>query len=407
MSEEYDLEPYNIDLNIDESTVWYWNKENLKELFLKRKGIYSIKKRESTGVIEDWEMPALVWLAKVLRCDSRRLYKTLEMVRRGKAYTEVIKKTKNKDRKILIPQYALKRIQHKINAEILSGLIVIPNVFGFMKGDRRKCLEIHAKSKLILKLDLVDAFYYVTRELVFQFFNEYIPETKKHWHSYYVSRILTDLTTYEYAVAPRHREVEISPWPRYCKDPDSRNSHGPYEYVCHHKRSALPQGAPTSPKLFDLIWAQYDRKLIKLAESTNSKYSRYADNVYVSFNTEYVSMSIVNAVKRIIGGGWHRSQASFPFHRFAIEDLGKSVRALGYNIQNEGIYDTKEAKRKIRMSIFLVEKSLESQDLERALKHFQVLAGQINVSNKDTLPPILIEQYKSLRKEIAKRTHLH
>jgi RNA-directed DNA polymerase len=49
----------------------------------------------------------------------------------------------------------------------------------------------------------------------------------------------------------------------------------------------LPQGAPTSPVLTNIVCQRLDRKLYQLAISNNSKYSRYADDITFSSNQKF------------------------------------------------------------------------------------------------------------------------
>lgn len=52
--------------------------------------------------------------------------------------------------------------------------------------------------------------------------------------------------------------------------------------ICCHK-NALPQGAPTSPVLSNMICWKLDAQLQHLAKTTNSTYTRYADDITFSF----------------------------------------------------------------------------------------------------------------------------
>ena len=54
--------------------------------------------------------------------------------------------------------------------------------------------------------------------------------------------------------------------------------------ICCHK-NALPQGAPTSPIVANMISFKLDSQLQRLAKLTNSTYTRYADDITFSFTS--------------------------------------------------------------------------------------------------------------------------
>ena len=52
------------------------------------------------------------------------------------------------------------------------------------------------------------------------------------------------------------------------------------------ENGSLPQGAPTSPTLTNLVCQRLDKKLYKYAKSINANYSRYADDITFSANKQ-------------------------------------------------------------------------------------------------------------------------
>lgn len=58
-------------------------------------------------------------------------------------------------------------------------------------------------------------------------------------------------------------------------------------------RNGLPQGAPTSPHLSNLISMRLDRKLARLARQNGARYSRYADDITFSTNQTRFSPNLV------------------------------------------------------------------------------------------------------------------
>lgn len=60
----------------------------------------------------------------------------------------------------------------------------------------------------------------------------------------------------------------------------------------------LPQGAPTSPQISNLICYTLDKRLTGLANKMNIEYSRYADDI--TFSGSKIQRSIVNLIDKII-----------------------------------------------------------------------------------------------------------
>ena len=79
-------------------------------------------------------------------------------------------------------------------------------------------------------------------------------------------------------------------------------------------KGKLPQGAPTSPILTNMVCAPLDTQLTKLAKKYNLQYSRYADDItfstykadfpveiaYVDFNGVHVGTVLEELIKKII-----------------------------------------------------------------------------------------------------------
>jgi retron-type reverse transcriptase len=61
---------------------------------------------------------------------------------------------------------------------------------------------------------------------------------------------------------------------------------------------ALPQGAPTSPALSNIVASYMDKRLYKFCQEYGYKYTRYADDIAISGN--YISPSFIETVNGII-----------------------------------------------------------------------------------------------------------
>ena len=74
---------------------------------------------------------------------------------------------------------------------------------------------------------------------------------------------------------------------------------------CYH--NCLPQGAPTSPILSNIVMRHIDRRLEGLSKHFDITYTRYADDL--TFSGEYISVKFIKYVQSIIeSGGFNINQ---------------------------------------------------------------------------------------------------
>ena len=69
--------------------------------------------------------------------------------------------------------------------------------------------------------------------------------------------------------------------------------------ICCFKGS-LPQGAPTSPIISNMICLRMDAQLTRLANDCRCKYTRYADDITFSTNAEVFSEKIIHSVNPVM-----------------------------------------------------------------------------------------------------------
>ena len=159
--------------------------------------------------------------------------------------TFTIPKRSGEDRTISAPHPTLKILQSKMN-HILK-LVYEPraSTHGFAEGRSvRTNAERHTKRRYVLNIDLVDFF-----------------------PSIHFGRIRGVLMSKPYGVGAPAATVLA----RICSQetPDGRK---------------LPQGAPTSPILSNMVCRRMDRELSALARESHCTYSRYADDITFSTN---------------------------------------------------------------------------------------------------------------------------
>lgn len=140
-------------------------------------------------------------------------------------------------RTILAPNPAVKSIQRRILRCLLRPLRSHPCATGFERGHSIVTnARPHVGQEVVIKLDIRDFFSNTRSDRVAGFFS------LKGWNDEAVE-LLTRICTYE---------------------------------------GALPQGAPTSPRLSNLVNRRMDERLAPLAEIHGMSYSRYADDITLS-----------------------------------------------------------------------------------------------------------------------------
>jgi hypothetical protein len=168
----------------------------------------------------------------------------------GAPYVEFeVPKASGEPRRITAPRPALKRLQRRILDEILGKLPTHAACHGFVRG--RSVLSNaapHEGAKLVLKMDLRDFFPSIHYRRVKGLFQRlgYDPE---------VAAALAGLTTHR----PKLADGTVV-WP-----------------------GVLPQGAPTSPALGNILCRRLDARLAGLAARAGATYTRYADDLTFSW----------------------------------------------------------------------------------------------------------------------------
>ena len=193
--------------------------------------------------------PDLVALSRQLSLGSSlQLSDILDMLERGslKPYFYYRHFTKPKpdgtSRQIVEPDPHLKAIQRTIVQRLLADQPVHPAAVGFQRGkSTADHVWPHAAARTIISADLADFFPSTQRHRVHEWWRKRLPHSEKR-----VASLLTLLTTHQ---------------------------------------DALPQGAPTSPPLSNLVNFDMDRQLSSLTERSGGTYTRYCDDMLFSWHS--------------------------------------------------------------------------------------------------------------------------
>ncbi len=152
---------------------------------------------------------------------------------------QIPKKKAGEFRTITAPNAGLKSIQRCINALLLEQFEAHPAANGFVPGKSIvDNARVHLRQKYVYNIDLKDFFPSVTIGRVFACLQ--LPPFS---FDKYTASLIADL-------------------------------------CCHE--GVLPQGAPTSPTLTNIVCSRLDWRLSKLARRFDLRYSRYADDITFS-----------------------------------------------------------------------------------------------------------------------------
>lgn len=177
-------------------------------------------------------------LLSLFQLSERNLYK---LTNRPKHYYRrfSIPKRSGGFRTIEAPTPLLKKIQHQILENFLEPHPVSRFAKAYKKGATLKEMaRFHVKQQIVVRIDLTDFFGSLKEASVFRFF-------RQQGYSEAVTVILTKLTTY---------------------------------------KGGLPQGAPTSPTLSNILMRKIDEKVGRYCSENKIRYTRYADDLVFSGN---------------------------------------------------------------------------------------------------------------------------
>ncbi len=171
-------------------------------------------------------------------------------------------------RLIEAPKPRLKRLQRGVLDAILAGIPPHEAAHGFRPGRSvLSFVEPHVGRSIVLKMDLRDFFVTISAARVIAIYlTAGYPEP--------VARLLTGLCTNTIPRTIWERAVELRG--------DGTRAATSWQDGRLYRSPHLPQGAPTSPALANLIAYRLDARLAGLARAAEAHYTRYADDLVFS-----------------------------------------------------------------------------------------------------------------------------
>ncbi|HTU20612.1 MAG TPA: reverse transcriptase family protein [Gemmataceae bacterium] len=220
--------------------------------------------RQGRRILQEHGLPVIKDLAELrkqlgIKSPSQLGYFLLATDQRGGPYSRfTIPKRGGGERVICAPKKQLRWVQRRILDQILANVAPHPAAHGFIAGRSTVTnAEKHRGAALLVKFDLTDFFPTIHYHRVVGLFASL---------GYYVGDGRFGTEDDARRVAPTLARL-------CCYAPDPQAWGG----------VTLPQGAPTSPAISNLVCRRLDARLEGLAHRNQGTYTRYADDLTFSF----------------------------------------------------------------------------------------------------------------------------
>lgn len=267
-----------------------------------------------------------------------------------------IRKRSGGHRLISVPDPKLMIVQRWIAAHILAELPVHRASFAFApKSSIVGCAAQHCGARWLIKLDISGFFGSISEINVYHVFLE-------AGYSPLVAFELTRLCTHAPSGSKRYGRAEwLAPatW---------RPIHAYRQFHIGY----LPQGAPTSPMLSNLIMRETDSLIAALATRAGLTYTRYSDDITFSttgaFDREK-AMAVVwetTAILRRVGLQVNKKKTR-------IVPPGARKVVLGLLVDDEAPRLTREFRDRLRQHLYYLEKL--GPEAHRAARRFDTVSG--------------------------------
>lgn len=233
-----------------------------------------------------------------------------------------LKKKRGGFRVIQTPQDELKYLQRWILENILNKKNSHNACKGFDPDTSIKLnAEKHLKQEGILKIDLLRFYDSINEKRVYGLFKSlgYHPNL-----SVSLAKICTIVPDQTFFSSFKKKEQHLK------------------QKIKQDGLGVVPQGAPSSPKISNLISISLDNRLQKLADKHNLNYTRYADDLTFSGTIETLS-KIKKVVYRII-----KEENLFPnYSKTKILKRGNPFFVTGLSVHNDSVTVPKKKKLEI------------------------------------------------------------
>ncbi|QEC69614.1 RNA-directed DNA polymerase [Panacibacter ginsenosidivorans] len=235
----------------------------------------------------------------VILDDIGKYYKPVTIPKRKFGEDQIDNKGNIRYRELLVPKGSLKIAQQRIN-DLLQNIPVPDYMYGSIPGKNHILnAQNHLTQKFFLTIDLKKFFSNITHYQVHQMLHN-------NGFSYSTSHILTKLTTFQ---------------------------------------KSLPQGAPSSPVIANLVFLNTAKRLFEFGKSHEITYTNYLDDQ--SFSSQYSFKHLVPKILEAI-----REGEFFPSHN-KIHYRTRSCEITGLIVKGHLLNLIPKMKKKVETNNFV------------------------------------------------------
>lgn len=234
---------------------------------------------------------------KLLYTLSNNIYKNYQVYK--------IKKKHGGYRTIYAPSPILKKVEKRILENILNYKTISTYAKAYKKGLSLKDNALtHINKKIILKLDIIDFFENINYYSIYEscFSENYFPKEVGH--------LLIYLCTYE---------------------------------------SRLPQGAPTSSYISNLVMKEFDEEIGSWCTQNNISYTRYSDDM--TFSGDFNPSEIIKKVRKML----YRLNLKINNKKINVINNSHQQKVTGL-VVNQKVNVPRKYRDKIRQEIYYIKK---------------------------------------------------
>lgn len=266
-----------------------------------------------------------------------------------------ITKKNGKKRAISEPLPSLMEIQHWILKNILCQLPVSPFAKAYKPNvSLMENLRFHKKQPKVFTLDLENFFSSITIERIGEIFHEL-------GYSHNVSKLLAQLCTREHC---------------------------------------LPQGAPTSPYLSNLVFRKADDTISEYCKQHKIRYTRYADDL--SFSGDFDEKKLFEKISKTV----HKLQLNINTDKTKLmtPNMRQTVTGIVVNEKPQVVFHKRNALRQSMHYIkkFGIEEHRQYKNINQ-VHYLEHLLGKINFVLQINPKDIEFIGYKSFLMELKKK----